>query len=146
MNDLQMVGPVIQNDLFSTLIKFRGHRFVISSDIEKMYRQVLVHPIQRSIQRTLWRSDRNNPVDTFELNTITYGTAAASFLAIRCLHQLALDCCDSHPDLSAIIQNDFYVDDLLTSASTVEDAQRIVRKLSRILGEAQFPLRNWVSN
>ncbi|XP_048519333.1 uncharacterized protein LOC109534907 [Dendroctonus ponderosae] len=38
LNSLQMVGPVIQQDLFSILIRFRRHRYAVSADIEKMYR------------------------------------------------------------------------------------------------------------
>lgn len=38
LNDLQMVGPVVQDDLISILIRFRQHKYIISADIEKMFR------------------------------------------------------------------------------------------------------------
>ncbi|XP_033218228.1 uncharacterized protein LOC117173695 [Belonocnema kinseyi] len=44
LNDSLMVGPKIQDDLFILLTRFRSHRFALTADIEKMYRQVLVHP------------------------------------------------------------------------------------------------------
>lgn len=80
-----MVGPTVQEDLFSILIRFRIHPYIISADIGKMYRQVLVNPEQRSLQRILWRSNDKDPINTLELNTLTYGTASALFLATRYL-------------------------------------------------------------
>lgn len=47
LNDLLMVGPNIQDNLFSILIRFRFHSIVLGGDIEKMYRHVLVHEDQR---------------------------------------------------------------------------------------------------
>ncbi|XP_066145918.1 uncharacterized protein [Euwallacea fornicatus] len=50
LNDLQIVGPVIQSDLFDILIRFREFRFVVSADIAKMYRQEFVEPTQHSVE------------------------------------------------------------------------------------------------
>lgn len=120
LNDLQLVGPTVQEDLFSILIRFIIHPYILSADIEKMYRQVLVTPEQRSLQRILWRSNNKDPINTFELNTFTYGTASAPFLATRCLVELANGI--ENPEIAEIIQKDFYVDDLLTGAGSIKEA------------------------
>ncbi|XP_047990300.1 uncharacterized protein LOC125229494 [Leguminivora glycinivorella] len=39
-NDIQLVGPTVQDDLLSILIRFRQHKFVVTSDVQKMYRQI----------------------------------------------------------------------------------------------------------
>ena len=44
LNDTQFVEPTIQNDLFSILVRFRIHKYVLSADIEKIYQQILVAP------------------------------------------------------------------------------------------------------
>ncbi|KAK9745483.1 Pao retrotransposon peptidase [Popillia japonica] len=160
-----MVGPTIQPNLFNILIRFRQHPYAIAADIEKMYRQVLVEPSQRPLQRILWRSNPDDPIQVYNLNTVTYGTASASFLAIRSLMQLGIDCktshpditasasflsiidCKtSHPDISSIIREDFYVDDLLTGAKDLAQAQRICLQLSEILSAGCFKLCKWISN
>lgn len=146
LNSLQMVGPTIQQDLFSILLRFRKHVYAFSADIEKMYRQVLIIPSQRSLQRIVWRSASSEVIKEFNLNTVTYGTASAPFLAIRCLVQLGNDCCDSYPEVSKIIKNDFYVDDLLSGADTKEQAKDICQILSKVLSQGKFTLRKWVSN
>lgn len=62
-----------------------------------MYRQVNVVPEQRDLQRILWRSDESEVLDHFRLNTVTYGTAPASFLATRSLQQIATVIRESFP-------------------------------------------------
>ena len=50
LNDTQFVGPIIQDDLFSILVHFQIYKYVLSVDIEKMYRQILVDPEDRPFQ------------------------------------------------------------------------------------------------
>lgn len=38
LNDLQMTGPIIQEDLLSIILRFRMRRIVLSNDIKMMYR------------------------------------------------------------------------------------------------------------
>ena len=52
-NDLQIVGPNIQSDIFSIIVKFRKHKFVIGGNIGKMYRQIQITPEQHALQRIL---------------------------------------------------------------------------------------------
>lgn len=85
LNEIQHTGPVLQPDLYITLIRFRQYNFVVVGDIEKMYRMCLLNQEQTALQRILWRESPNKPIDTYELLT-TYGTMAASYLAIRCLN------------------------------------------------------------
>ncbi|KAK9738081.1 hypothetical protein QE152_g10176 [Popillia japonica] len=106
-----------------------------------MYRQVLISDDDRKFQRILWRKDPSQPIQTFELSTVTYGTASASFLAIRCLHQLANEDCFDLPTGSKITLQDFYVDDLITGADTIEEGTRIVNEATTLLRRGGFELR-----
>ncbi|XP_072375596.1 uncharacterized protein [Diabrotica undecimpunctata] len=130
INDLQMVGPSLQDDLVSILLRFRQHSYVVTADVAKMYRQVLVNPSQRCLQKILWRAEPSQPLCAYELNTVTYGTAAASFLSTRCLHQLSLDSVNEYPEASKVIGHDFYVDDLLTGLESADSLSRICLEVS----------------
>ena len=55
LNDTLMVGPMIQQDLFSIMVRFRTHRYALIADIEKMYRQIMVNPKDSNRQRIVWR-------------------------------------------------------------------------------------------
>ncbi|XP_074032030.1 uncharacterized protein [Leptinotarsa decemlineata] len=146
LNDKLLVGPTIQEDLFSILIRFRKYRYVVTADIAKMYRQVLVNDEYRDFQRIVWRNDTTQPISHYRLNTVTYGTASAGYLAIRCLKQTGIDNQDWFPHISQIIQSDFYVHDLLSGASTLEEAHEIKINLIKILDQYGFQLRKWMSN
>lgn len=43
LNDILMVGPTIQDDLSSLIIRWRKYPIAFSSDLEKMYRKILIH-------------------------------------------------------------------------------------------------------
>ncbi|XP_062557510.1 uncharacterized protein LOC134222369 [Armigeres subalbatus] len=65
LNNALMVGPGVQGDLFSITIRWRTHQYVIIADIEKMYRQIQIHPSDHCLQRILWRNDPSEPIRTF---------------------------------------------------------------------------------
>ncbi|XP_033218177.1 uncharacterized protein LOC117173645 [Belonocnema kinseyi] len=146
LNDVLMVGPTIQDNLFTLLVGFRSHPFVLAADIEKMYLQTTVHPDDRKYQRILWREDPSDQIKTYELNTATFGTSAAPFLVIRSLHQLADDEAITFPKASKVLKNDFYVDDMLTGASTIKEAEQLRNELIEITRKGGLSLRKWASN
>lgn len=144
LNEKLMVGPVIQDDIFSLLLRFRTHNYVFTADIEKMYRQFLVRESDRKYQRILWRM--NSEIQTFELNTVTFGLASSSFLAIRCLHQLANDHQDEYPRAAKILKKDLYVDDVISGAETISEANSIIQEIISLLKYARLNIRQWASN
>lgn len=146
LNDIIMVGPTIQSDLFSVLIRFRMHNYVLGADIEKMYRQVLIHKDHRHLQRILWRNNSSDSLSVYELNTITYGTASAAFLATRCIKEVSDRIAQENPLISSIIAKDFYVDDLLTGARSISDLECIKSEITKVLSSYGFPLRKFISN
>ena len=77
---------------------------------------------------------------------MTYGTASAPYLATRCLIQIADDIQASNPHIAEIIRSDFYVDDLLSGADSIEEAAHIQEEVMHILQSYGFPLRKWASN
>ena len=75
LNETLMVGPTIHKDLFSALLQFRLNKFSITADVTIMYRQVRVHKDDCIFQLILWRETPELPIQVYELNTVTYGTA-----------------------------------------------------------------------
>ncbi|XP_055604591.1 uncharacterized protein LOC129752834 [Uranotaenia lowii] len=146
LNDALIVGPTVQNDLLSIILRFRLHRYAISADIEKMYRMVQVQQPDQHLQRILWRDTPDEPVKTFELTTVTYGTASAPYLATRCLKQLAEDGSASHPIGSRVVRDSFYVDDCLVGADSVEEGKHLVEETTDLTNSAGFNLRKFNSN
>lgn len=83
LNDQLMIGPRIQDDIFDIILRFRGHKYAFTADIAKMYRQILICEEDRKWQHIVWRDNPDVPMKVYQLNTVTCGTAAAPFLAVR---------------------------------------------------------------
>jgi hypothetical protein len=145
LNDILQVGPTVQQDLYSLVLRFRTHQTYFTVDIAQMYRQVAMNPQDRNLQRILWRYSSDEPIQEYQLTTVTYGMTSFPFLATRCLKKLAEDNLTSHPRATQVLLNDFYVDDLLSGAPTLQEAIDI-QELTTLLGTAGFPLRKWASN
>ncbi|GBL78742.1 hypothetical protein AVEN_145721-1, partial [Araneus ventricosus] len=75
-----------------------------------MYRQVLIAPEDQNFQRIVWRYNSSDEIREYKLNTVTYGLSSASFLATRCLKQIAINCADD-PAITKILEDDVYMDD-----------------------------------
>ncbi|XP_059053595.1 uncharacterized protein LOC131847882 [Achroia grisella] len=144
INDLLMVGPNMQDTLFSILIRARQHKYLLTGDVEKMYRQIQVAKRDRKFQLVLWREDESEPIKAYELNTVTYGMASSSYLSTRCLWQLG----EESPDkkVKTIIQRDFYIDDLITGAENEHDLRYIHKAVSEVLQKGCFNLRKFKTN
>ncbi|XP_035233758.1 uncharacterized protein LOC118205577 [Stegodyphus dumicola] len=67
LNSIQCNGGVIQEDLFSIMVRFRKHISAFTADINKMYRMISIHPTQRQLQIILWKESINGPIKTFDL-------------------------------------------------------------------------------
>ncbi|XP_036138905.1 uncharacterized protein LOC118644436 [Monomorium pharaonis] len=107
---------------------------------------VLVHQDHTRFQRILWRQDKSAELRTFELLTVTYGTASASYLATRCLTHLADHYSSEFPVDSLRLRRDFYVDDLLTGADTKSEALTIRDQIILLLRQGCMELSKWGSN
>lgn len=70
LNQLQIVGISIQNELFTILLRFRRHVYALCEVVKKTYRQVLVLPEDRKFQKILWRSNSSEPLKANLLNTV----------------------------------------------------------------------------
>ncbi|XP_060861782.1 uncharacterized protein LOC132938783 [Metopolophium dirhodum] len=146
LNDVLMCGPSIQEELFSILCRFRSHQFVITADVEKMFRQVEVAEEDRNLQRIVWRSNPSEALRTYRLGRVAYGTTSASFMTTKCLSVLSEEFNSQFPNAAKAVRTDFYMDDLLSGAQTEEECLRLQRNITRILNSAKMPLRKWCSN
>ncbi|XP_055905489.1 uncharacterized protein LOC129940981 [Eupeodes corollae] len=146
LNDHLFIGPRLQDDIFDHISRFRKHKIAFTADINKMYRQIWVTPNDSLYQLILWRDLEGDGVKIYRLNTVTFGTASAPYLAIRTLQQLAADERDDYPIASKIALKNFYVDDVIHGADSVAEALEMQSQLITMLKHGGFPLRKWASN
>ena len=144
LNSILGNGPRLQEDLFSILTRFRTYPVAITADIEKMYRQIWLHPEDRDLQRIVWRENPADPLQDLQLTTVTFGEKSAPYMAIKALQFIADSCDDA--TVSKTLREDFYVDDLLSGAQTVQEAVALQSKVNMALSSSGFQTHKWASS
>ncbi|XP_055916401.1 uncharacterized protein LOC129949150 [Eupeodes corollae] len=146
LNEHLLVGPKLQTNIIDLVLRWRTHRVTFTADIEKMYRQIMVSFPDRYFQLILWREQKSSPIKVFKMNTVTFGTASAPYLAIKVLKKLADDESQNFPEGAKVVREDMYVDDLISGADSIEEAKRKQHEAKQLLASAGFNLRKWTSN
>jgi len=111
LNDILLPGPNLQKDLIHILLRFRMHTYVITADITMMFRQILVANEDCNLQLILWRDFEDALIETYALKTVTYGTSP--YVAMRSLRQFTKENKFQYPLAARVLEEDFYMDDLL---------------------------------
>lgn len=146
LNESMYTGPKLQPDIRIVLLRARLWKYLFITDIKQMYRQILVHPDDRDYQRILWRFSPTSKMEEYRLCTVTYGTSAAPFQALRTIRELAKIDGARSTRAAAVLLNDTFVDDVLTGANSVQEALECQKELIQLCSRAQFELRKWASN
>lgn len=146
LNDTLFPGPKLQTDLIPILIRFRLFSVVFIADIKQMYLQILVNSKHRDCQRLLWRFSSDEPLQTYRLNTVTFGVNASPYLAIRTLRELANIYSEKYPRASKTLFESTFMDDICAGSNSLEAALSLQKELVSLLREGGFELRKWASN
>ena len=144
INDAFMVGPVVQDDLFSIIIRFRFYSTALSADIEKMYRQVGLKEEDRDFHRIPWRDSSDLQLKHLRMTRVIYGVACSAHVSTRALSEIAKRTKVTH--VKNALESSFYVDDYLGGANSLEAASQLVKDLRDELLAYGFPLRKWCSS
>ncbi|XP_049867240.1 uncharacterized protein LOC126367655 [Pectinophora gossypiella] len=147
-NEEQLVGPQLQEDLRSILMRWRMKPICFVADIQKMYRQILVTKEDVDYQRLLWKNDNREEAKEYRLLRVTFGTSSAPYLAVKTLMQLAEDEGNEkgYSRIARVIKEDFFVDDCMSGCDTLEEAKEVSKELTRVLQKGGFTLQKWASN
>ncbi|GFW67305.1 integrase catalytic domain-containing protein [Trichonephila clavipes] len=94
----------------------------------------------------LWKDSVDGPVQTYKLNTVTYGTTCAPYLATRTIQQLARDEGEHYPLAASVTIRDIYMDDILTGSSDFQEFQKLQLELVSLFKKAGMSLHKWCSN
>ncbi|XP_071519114.1 uncharacterized protein [Panulirus ornatus] len=145
LNDYYAKGPDMLCDLFGILLRFRQIRVAIVGDISKMYNSVLLSEADEMTHRFLWR-DMNNTrePDHYCLQTVTFGDRPSAVIAMTALHKTAEMFKDMYPETAALIINNSYVDEILHSCESAEEALERMKTTEEILKRGGFKMKQWV--
>ena len=146
LNSILHTGPRLQSDITHIINRFRKHLYVMTADIEKMYRQINVHPDDQQYQLILWRTDSQLPVEIFKLSTVTYGESCSPYLALRTLQELVKLEGTQFPAAAEVLQHGRYVDDIFFGRDDLEELRSLQKEIIEVLSRGCFFLKKWATN
>lgn len=146
LNQVLLPGPKLQLDIIDVLTRFRVHKYAFTTDICKMYRQVLILPEYRQYQHVLWRASPHDELIEYELNTVTYGVNCAPYLALRVLQVIARTDCNTCEPVQNALTRQTYVDNICDGADTIDGVVKLQFNLISILKKSGLELKKWASN
>ncbi|XP_055614748.1 uncharacterized protein LOC129761071 [Toxorhynchites rutilus septentrionalis] len=147
LNAFLLKGPDQLTELPSVLYKFREHLVAIGGDIREMFHQVQMIEDDQHCLRFLWRTeDAQDEPDVYVLAGMSFGATCSPSCAQFVMNEKAERFRSQFPAAVDVIQKAHYVDDMLTSVETEDDAIELAQQVKQIHSHAGFEMRNWVSN
>ena len=117
--------------------------------LEAMFHQVRVDPNDVGSLRFLWfpADDIDAEPEEFQMLVHLLDGVWSPSCAAYALRKTAMDNTDKFDsDIIETVQRNFYVDDLLKSVKSSEDAIKIYTQTSKLLSFGGFHLTKWISN
>ena len=148
LNNFLFSGPDLLNKLISVILRFRQKKYTLSADISNFFYQIKIDPRDASALRYLWWSDETlREIIMHESTRHIFGIKSSPTIANYVLKKHAEKFKNkmSYETFIAILLC-FYVDDLLTSTDTIEEATKLKTELIDILLLGGFSLTKWKSN
>ena len=147
LNSRLIQGPDPANSLVGLLLRFRKGKIAFMADIETMYYQVGVPEEHYKFLRFFWweKGDiESDPVE-YEMCVHPFGAISSKSCVIFALHQTAIDNEDKYaPDVIEMLLYHFYVDDLLTSVDSEQEAIKMIAGVDGLCRSGGFNLTKFV--
>ena len=125
LNEKLLSGPNLTSNLLAVLLRFREYPTAIASDIKGMFHQVRVAPKDRDSLRFLWWPDHDltaKPEDS-QVKVHLFGATSSPSCCSFILRRFADDnITNASPETILAVKRSFYVDDMLHSVKSVDDA------------------------
>ncbi|XP_076095349.1 uncharacterized protein LOC143066242 [Mytilus galloprovincialis] len=146
LNDCLSSAPPILNKLTTILTRFRLGKYGITTDIEKAFLQVRLDNDGRDATRFFWLSDSTDPTSElimYRFKVVLFGVTCSPFiLNATLLKHLSMN----QSKVATILQEDLYVDNVLSSMNSEEATIKYFNESRELLKQGGFNLRSWMSN
>lgn len=146
LNEAINKGPKLYNDLTGILLRARLKKYLITSDVEKAFLQISIHPDDRDVLRFLWYEipeKPDSPLIEYRFCRVTFGVicSPAHLSLVLAHHYKKYD----HP-ISKQLEQDTYVDNLLLGVSDQTEIKEVYEFMKRVFIEAGMNVREFTSN
>ena len=138
LNDCLMIGLPCCNDLCTILLRIRSHRFGISTDIEKAFLHIQLHPDDRDFTHFYWMKDSTDPssqLSVYRFKVIPFGATSSPFV-LNAVLQHHLNQYISAVSLDML--TNLYVDNVISGCDTEQEVVHYYKESrAKILKESR---------
>lgn len=140
LNDCLVVGPPFLIDMCTLLLRFRTHKFAMSTDIEKAFLHVQLAERDRKYTHFLWLSELDYPDSDFTIfrfRVVLFGVVSSPFMLHAALK------CHLTTETSAIandILTNLYVDNVVSGCNSETSAIEYYTEARELMSKANFNL------
>ncbi|KAG5878722.1 hypothetical protein JTB14_032835 [Gonioctena quinquepunctata] len=118
------------------------------SELRSGYNDIMRESIEQGHMhwRLLWRFSPEEPVQVYEFNRLAFGVKTSPYLALRTVKQLMKEEGYKYPFAAEVVSTDIYMDDLVCSVPSEEEAHRLYLESVAMFAEGKFDLTKWSSS
>ena len=143
LNNSLLTGPDLLNSLVGNLIRFRSGKVAIAADVKDHFHRVRVSSKDADSLRFLWKEDifSPDPPDTYQMIVHIFGAKDSPACANYALKRVAEDNREDYSEAAYdTVMRNFYVDDLLKSVKSQEEAIKLSKELISMMQRGAFRL------
>ena len=145
INKHLLKAPNYLVSLVGVLLRFREKPVPLCADIEKMYHQVRLLPEDREAFRFLYRPPGSTgPPLTYQVHV--FGAISSQATCLFATNRVVEENRQLYPEAEKIVKRCFYVDNILCSFETVDEAQNGARQVQASLKTRAFNLTQWMAS
>lgn len=146
LNDFLLAGPNMYNNLLEIVFQMRERLILFKGDLSEMFHQIFVNKEDSDALRFLFRMNPDEKVRVFKMLVLPFGAKCSPVISQYVKNYTALQFKHDMPHASEAILNNSYVDDIVKSVDTIEEAQSLAIQMKRILNTGGFNLLKINSN
>ncbi|XP_060783164.1 uncharacterized protein LOC132890373 [Neoarius graeffei] len=145
LNDILIKGPDVLNPIRGVLLRFRTGVFTALGDIRKMYNSVWLEEREVHLHRFLWRDTEDAEIEEFAITRVNIGDKPAGCIAQVAMRETAsLPSFNHFKEERHVLEEDAYVDDILTSHNNLDHLKRLTSNIEQILQAGGFFMKPWI--
>ena len=135
LNDLVCKGSIDSLDLMRVVLRFMIGPYAMVADLSKMYNQFSLLSEYWNLQRVMIKDDLNpeSPVRQACVTTAIYGVKSSAGQTEHGLKEIANHVKEENPEVAKLLTAGRYVDNLLDSKVTKEDAVKLAEETTEVL-------------
>ena len=145
LNSCLAKGPdSFANSSIGILLRWRENHAVLVGDIRKMFHSVRLKLLEQHCHRFLWRNlEQDKEPETYVITKVNMGDRPASAIATEAMFLTADRFEETFPQAAEFIHRSAYVDDLIGSTDSLEQAKELAQAVTTLLQQGGFTLKGW---